>query len=653
MMQTIQRNMVHLKLLSEKYPTKEQVKMKMTTLLSILDLPKGTEHFLSDIHGEAQTFEHILRNASGSIRRKIEETFLGELSEADQRELATIIYYPLPKLASIKQHSQLDVSWYTQLIKRLVRMVIVCSKKYTKRKRDTFLDEAYVTAVNELIRLHTEQAADAFFTFCASLYACGLCDAFIDSLCSSIRRMNIDHLHILGDIYDRGTSPHRVMDLLERFARFDIQWGNHDIVWLGAASGSAVCCANVVRIALRYANIDVLEKGYGINLLPLMSLAGEEYAQDTDLEPFMPRFSGENVDLSKQTIARMHKAITIIQFKLESALYRRNPGYQMQERDLMGRTDFVSGEVEVDGVRCALRVAHFPTVDPADPCRLTEREQLVVDALLSSFAASERLQRHASLMVEKGGMYKVYNGNLLFHGCIPMTQEGEFKRVCWDGKHGFSGKGLMDAFERTIKKLYLDQSQSKDFFWYAWAGADSPLFGKDKMATFERYFLSEKHTHKEQYCPYFAFRERRDIAERVLAEFGLESEQAKIINGHVPVNFSGEENYIKAEGKVILIDGGFSSAYRKITGSAGVTLKSNSYGMSLIVHSPFYSIVDAIESETDIDSEKRFLPKSETIIRIRDTDVGKEIEEEIGYLKLLLQAYELGEIPCKETRALY
>lgn len=638
----IEDNLLHLKLLSEKYKNEHQIKTKIASLRSILALPKGTEHFLSDIHGESPTFEHILRNSSGSIRRKIEETFLGELSASSQRELATIIYYPLQKLALLKQKQPLDQTWYTQTIKRLIRMFIVCSKKYTKRKRDTFLSPDYAELINELVRYQNENAADEFFTLCSSLYDVCACDLFIDSLCRTIRRMNIDHLHILGDIYDRGSSPHRVMDILERFERFDIQWGNHDIVWLGAAAGSEVCCANVVRIALRYANIDVLEKGYGINLLPLMSLAGEDYGDDTELDGFFPRSSGENVDLSDIMIAKMHKAITVIQFKLESALYKRNPHFGMCDRDILSKVDFSSHCVSIHGKTYPLTHKNFPTVDPASPCTLSAQERLAVRAIVSSFQASETMRRHGALMVAKGSMYKVYNGNLLFHGCIPMEPSGEFKDVSWDGANVYKGKALMDALDAALKNAFFDKTASKDIFWYAWAGEDSPLFGKDKMATFERYFLAEKATHKEHYSPYFALRDREDIARKVLSEFGLFADSCKIINGHIPVSFKGEENYIKAAGKVILIDGGFSSAYRKITGSAGVTLKFNSYGMSLIVHSPFYSIPNAIDTETDIHSEIRFLPKSSTIIRIRDTDIGKELEAEISFLSLLLKAYELG-----------
>ncbi len=636
-----------LKTLAHQYRNIAAASTEIINLQSIMNLPKGTEHFLTDIHGEYEQFNHVLKNGSGSVRRKIDEEFGNTISDRDKRSLATLIYYPEAKLEIVEKEEDNLEDWYKISLHRLVQIIKRVSSKYTRSKVRKALPADFSYVIEELITEKEEiQDKEAYYNeIIHTIIRIGRAPQFIVALCHLIQHLVIDHLHIVGDIFDRGPGPHVIMDTLCAYHSVDVQWGNHDMVWMGAASGSLACIANVVRMAAHYGTLSTLEDGYGINLLPLATFALETYS-DVDCEAFSIRFNTDynTKDLSLDT--KMHKAITIIQFKLEGQLIMRHPEFGMESRLLLDKIDFDKKTVIVNGKEYALKDADFPTVDPAHPYELTEEEALVCVRLQQAFMKCEKLQRHVRFLYAKGGLYKIYNGNLLYHGCVPLNEDGSFAQVEVYGKK-YSGKALYDILEYYARRGYYakdnaERSAGQDMIWYIWAGPGSPVFGKEKMATFESYLIAEKETHKERKNSYYSLYEQEETVNRILREFGLDVKGAHIINGHVPVEQIHGESPIKCGGKLLVIDGGFSKAYQKKTGIAGYTLVCNSRGLHLVAHEPFESTEAAIQKESDIFSdfiEVESFPRRKLVA---DTDIGVELRDRIYYLELLLEAYREG-----------
>ncbi|MDX1686456.1 MAG: fructose-1,6-bisphosphatase [Candidatus Promineifilaceae bacterium] len=649
-MTTEERELRYLKLLAKQYPSIRAASTEIINLTATLHLPKGTEHFVSDIHGEYEAFLHVLRNGSGSIKRKIEEQFANTLVEREKRNLATLIYYPRQKLPLLlKGLEGQEAEWYRITLFRLIKMCRIVSSKYTRATVREALPEDFAYIIEEL--LHEQESISnrqAYYeAIIAAIIETGRARAFIIAMSELIQRLAIAHLHVIGDVYDRGPGAHIIMDRLMEYHSLDFQWGNHDIVWMGAAAGSAACMANVVRVSLRYANMETLEDGYGISVLPLATFALDIYGDDP-CDGFMPRAAGDEefTENELRLMARMQKAIAIIQFKLEGQLIQRRPEYGMDDRLLLDKIDFETGTIRLNGAEYPLNDTNFPTIDPQAPFQLTSQEKAVVEKLQLAFANSERLQQHVRLLYAKGGMYLVYNGNLLYHGCIIMNEDGSFKPITVDGE-SHRAKAFMDKAERMVRQGYFstdpEQKQAGlDMMWYLWSGSDSPLFGKDKMATFERYFIDDPQTHEEKMDPYYDLRDREETARHILAEFGLDPETGHIVNGHVPVKVKKGESPVKAGGKLLVIDGGFSRAYQKKTGIAGYTLIFNSYGFLLASHLSFDSTQRAIEEGEDIHSQTERLERNVTRIRVKDTDRGKTILEQIDELQRLLDAYRAG-----------
>jgi len=646
-----EKEMRYLKLLSRQYQTIPAASTEIINLSAIMELPKGTEHFISDIHGEYESFLHVLRNGSGSIKRRIEEIFQDTLLKREKQNLATLIYYPQKKLPLILKDVEYKDEWYRITLFRLIKLCRVSSSKYTRSKVRKALPEDFAYIIEEL--LHEQESIanrqEYYNSIIRTIIDTGRAEAFIIALALLIQQFAIARLHVIGDVYDRGPGAHIIMDTLTDYHSVDFQWGNHDIVWMGAAAGSEACITNVIRVSLRYSNMETLENGYAISMLPLVSHAMDVYGDDR-CEQFRPKSTeNEFTENEQQLMARMHKAITVIQLKLEGQIIQRRPQYQMEDRLLLDKIDFEAGTIQIDGNTYPLLDTHFPTIDPADPYTLSEQEQAVIEKLCLSFTNSERLQTHVRFLFSKGSMYKKYNGNLLYHGCIPMTRSGKLRHFNFDGLD-HSPKAFMDRLERLARQGYFtsgDPEQKRygqDTMWYLWSGAQSPLFGKSKMATFERYFIGDSSTHSEEMNPYYDFRTRQEIAEEILTEFGLDPETGHIINGHVPVKVKKGENPVKAGGKLLVIDGGFAKAYQEKTGIAGYTLIFNSYGLLLASHESFDSTQAAIEDARDIHSETQILEHNRKRIRIRNTDKGTEIQEKINDLKKLLEAYRSGEI---------
>jgi fructose-1,6-bisphosphatase-3 len=648
-MEISEKELPYLKLLAKQYPTIQAAATEIINLNAILSLPKGTEHFVSDIHGEYEAFLHVLRNGSGSVWRKIEDIFADSLSDKDKRSLATLIYYPEQKIPLILKTVENEDEWYRLTLFRLVKMCRVVSSKYTRSKVRKALPPAFAYIIEEL--LHEQESVDNkheyYQSIIQTIIATGQAKAFIIALSELIQRLAIDRLHVIGDIFDRGPGAHIIMDALTQYPTVDIQWGNHDIVWMGAAAGSEACLTNVIRNALRYATVETLENGYAINLLPLASLAMEVYGNDpcTHFRP-KPFRSEEYTENELRLMSQMHKAITIIQLKLEAQIIQRRPHYIMEDRLLLDKIDYTKGTVCLEGQVYTLQDTHFPTINPARPYELTEQEQNVVERLKLSFIHSERLQKHVRFLYARGSMYLVYNGNLLYHGCIAMNEDGSFMDFEVD-EQKFAAKAFMDRVDRLARQAYFaeepEQRQyGQDAIWYLWSGAQSPLFGKAKMSTFERYFIADKSTHEEQMNPYYAYRDQEETARRILQTFGLNPDTAHIINGHVPVKVKKGERPIKAGGRLFVIDGGFAKAYQAKTGIAGYTLIYNSYGLLLTAHDPFESTQKAIEEEQDIHSKTEIVETNQTRIRVKDTDLGREMQQQINELQQLLYAYRVG-----------
>ena len=647
----------YLQLLSRSFPTIADASTEIINLEAILNLPKGTEHFLTDIHGEYEAFQHVLKNASGAVKRKVNEIFGNTLREAEKKELCTLIYYPEEKLQLVKAREKDLDDWYLITLNQLVKVCQNVSSKYTRSKVRKSLPAEFSYIIQELLHESSiEPNKHAYINVIIStIITTKRADDFIIAMCNLIQRLTIDSLHIVGDIYDRGPGAHIIMDTLCNYHNFDIQWGNHDILWMGAASGNDSCIANVIRMSMRYGNLGTLEDGYGINLLPLATFAMDTYADDP-CTIFMPKMNFADAHYNEKTlrlITQMHKAITIIQFKLEGVLAKEHPDFHMENRCVLEGIDPEKGTVQLpDGSVHNLLDTHFPTIDWEHPYELTDGEKEVVERLSSAFRNCEKLQNHMQLLLDKGGLYKTYNGNLLFHGSIPLNEDGTLKEVEIYGET-CKGKALYDKLEAYVRKAFFtvdekEKKASQDILWYIWAGPNSPLYGKDKMTTFERYFIADKETHKEKKNAYYHLWEKEEVVNRMLEEFGLDPEEGHIINGHVPVHQLEGENPVKCDGKVIVIDGGFCEAYRNVTGIAGYTLVYSSYGLSLTAHEPFTSAEDAVETERDIVSNRVAVRYNPRRALVGDTDNGKALKERIQELKQLLDAYRKGVIKEKK-----
>ena len=639
--------LVYLKSLSKQFPTIASAATEIINLQAILNLPKGTEHFLTDIHGEAEQFNHVLKNGSGSVRRKIDEEFGNTLSIKDKRSLATLIYYPEEKLDVVLQEEENIEDWYKITLHRLVQMTKRVASKYTRSKVRKALPKDFAYIIEEMITEKEEvQNKEAYYNeIINTIIRIDRAPDFIKALSLLIQRLVIDHLHIVGDIYDRGPGPDQIMETLSQYHSVDIQWGNHDIVWMGAASGHMACIANVIRMAARYGILDTIEEGYGINLIPLATFALETY-KDTDCSVFNIKYNTDYNTKDLDLDMKMHKAIAILQFKLEGQVIHRCPEFGMEDRLLLDKIDPEKKTVLVGGVEYAMKDMDFPTIDFSCPYKLTPEEEHVMERLQIAFLKSEKLQKHVRFLFSKGGLYKIHNSNLLYHGCVPMDEKGNFKKVNVYGKN-YQGRALYDILDNYARKGYyskdkMEKQRGQDILWYIWAGPNSPVFGKDKMATFERYFIKEKEPHKETKNDYYRLYDQEETLNKILKEFGLNEETSHIVNGHVPVEQKKGETPIKCGGKLLVIDGGFSKAYQGKTGIAGYTLVANSHGMYLVAHNPFCSKEEAVLNETDIVSDFIKVETSTERLNVADTDIGEEIKESTRQLENLLQAYQDG-----------
>ncbi len=642
----------YLERLSELYPTIARASTEIINLQSILNLPKGTEHFITDIHGEYEAFSHVLKNGSGAVRRKIDEVFGNTLTNKDKQTLATLIYYPEEKMARIKKSEDNMEDWYKITLYRLIEVCKCTASKYTRSKVRKALPPEFAYVIEELIteKVEVSDKESYYNSIISTIIEISRAEDFIIALSELIQRLTVDHLHIVGDIYDRGPGPHIIMEELRKYHSVDIQWGNHDVLWMGAAVGQRGCIANVIRICARYGNLDILEDGYGINLLPLASFSMNTYREDP-CECFQLKGEPEYGDSEMLLDIKMHKAMSVIQFKVEGQIIRENPDFHMEDRNLLHHIDFEAGTIEIDGAVYKLKDTNFPTVDPADPYALTAEEEDIMHRLEKAFLNCSKLQKHMRFLLNKGALYKVHNGNLLYHGCVPLNEDGSFKKVKLYGKY-YKGRALYEVLESYVRKGFyaLDEEEKKrgkDMMWYIWLNENSPLFGKNKMATFERYFLEEKELHKEKKNPYYALLEDEDAVDHIMKEFDLDPAQSHIITGHVPVKTKNGESPVKCDGKVLVIDGGFSKAYQKETGIAGYTLIYNSHGMILAAHDPFESTEAAIEKENDIHAKSVTVKRMVERKLVGDTDIGRELKEQIKDLEHLLCAYRSGGIAEK------
>jgi len=636
----------YLKLLSKKFPTIAEASTEIINLEAILELPKGTEHFLTDIHGEYEAFQHVLKNASGSVARKVNEIFGQTMRESEKKELCTLIYYPEEKLDLVRAVESNIEDWYRITLHKLIRVARTVSSKYTRSKVSKALPPEFAYIMQELLHESlSEPKQDYVNVIISTIIEIGRADHFITAMCELIQRLTIDSMHIVGDIFDRGPGAHIILDTLIKYHDIDVQWGNHDIVWMGAASGQAACVATVIRLCARYGNLDILEEAYGINLIPLATFALKNY-EHTNCDVFKIKYGPEYDVKDLPLDMMMHKAIAIIQLKLEGKLAMKYPEFDMQDRLLLDNINFEKGTVDIDGHEYVMRDMDFPTIDPADPYRLTEEEAQVIERLRQGFIHSEKLQRHVRFLFSKGSLYKVHNSNLLYHGCVPVEEDGSFKEVSIFGKK-YSGKALYDVLDNYARKGYYSQNKEerdkgRDIMWYIWTGPNSPVFGRNKMSTFERYFVEEKETHKEIKDYYYKLLDDENFINSILREFGLDENSSHIINGHVPVRIKKGESPIKCGGKLLIIDGGFSKAYQGETGIAGYTLVANSHGMSLIAHKPFKSAEEAIHEETDMVSNTIQVELAANRQMVSDTDDGGELKQMISYLERLLDAYRDG-----------
>ena len=633
-------NTKYLDLLAQKYDTEEKVVTEIINLEAILHLPKGTEHFVSDLHGEYQAFQHVLRNGSGNVKEKIKDLFKNVLSDKEINEFATLVYYPEEKLPLIKaqfRNKKELYQWYTEIIDRMLNLISYASSKYTRSKLRKALPDQFVYIIEELLYKTDEFTnKEQYYTkIVQQIISLGQADKLIIGLAYTTQRLVVDHLHVVGDIYDRGPEPDKIMDTLINYHSVDIQWGNHDVLWLGAFAGSKVCLANIIRICARYDNLDIIEDVYGINLRPLLNLA-EKYYDDNPA--FRPKVSSSDKlsDHERLQITKIHQAIAMIQFKLESPIIKRRPFFNMSERLLLEKIDYDKNEITIYGNTYQLENSCFATINPAQPDQLLEEEEQVMERLLLSVQHSEKLARHMKFLMKKGSLYLKYNGNLLIHGCIPLDEEGNMEKMTIEDKT-YAGRNLLDVFEHYLQEAFAHPEETDDLatdmVWYLWTGEYSSLFGKRAMTTFERYFISDKATHKEKKNPYYYLRENEEVCQNILAEFNLNPDHGHIINGHTPVKEIEGENPVKANGKMIVIDGGFSKAYQSTTGIAGYTLLYNSYGMQLVAHKHFNSKEEILLEGTDVLSVKRLVDKELERKMVLETNVGEELLKEISILK--------------------
>lgn len=641
----------YLRLLSRDFPTISSVTTEIINLEAILHLPKPTEHFLADLHGEHEAFQHVLRNASGNIKRKVNELFGTTLREQEKKDLCTLIYYPEQKLDLVKKTDRNISDYYQTTLNQLVAVCRRVSSKYTRSKVRKSLPPEYAYIIEELMHESTDDHNKQAYVnvIIQTIIGTTRADNFIIALCYLIQRLAIDQLHVLGDIYDRGPGAHLIMDMLESYHNWDLQWGNHDILWMGAAAGNPACVASVLRISLRYANLATLEDGYAINLVPLTTFSIDTYGND-ECTVFKPKIETNDKRLTEKKcklIAQMHKAISIIQFKLEGQLYNKHPEWKMDDRKLLDKIDFEKGIVTVDGNTYEMLDMNFPTIDPKHPFELTKEEKEVVDRLCHSFLISDRLQRHINVQLTHGSMYGIYNSNLLYHASVPLNEDGSLHEVSVAG-HNVKGVALLERVEQMIRSAYDVGSESEerqigiDYFWYLWCGPESPLFDKSKMSTFERYFIADKSTHVEEKGWYYKLRDSAAVCDYIMDEFGVKGEHRHIINGHVPVKVGKGEKPIKADGRLMVIDGGFAKAYHNTTGIAGYTLVYHSRGFQLVQHAPFTSTEEAILNGTDIQTTTQIVEMMGHREMVADSDKGVELSEQVSDLEKLLMAYRKG-----------
>lgn len=642
-----------LELLSQRFGSISAAATEIINLEAILNLPKGTEHFVADIHGEDEAFRHILKNASGNIKRKVNEIFLNTMRESEITQLCSLIYYPEQKLELVRaEEPDLD-NFYNITLHRLVKVLQSVSSKYTRSKVRKALPKEYAYIIEEL--LHEAPSGESkqlyYNRIVETIINTGQAEDFIIAICNVIQRLSIDRLHILGDIYDRGPGAHIIMDTLSDYRDFDMQWGNHDALWMGAAAGNECCIANVLRIALRYGDMATLEDGYGINLVPLATFAMETYADDP-CDVFQPKLREDSpieTEKSKGLLAKMHKAIAIIQFKLEGAMIDAHPEWKMSGRKLLHAIDKDFREVTVGGKKYPMLDSNFPTVDPADPYRLTPEEEDLVKKLKRSFSISDKLHRHIMIFFDHGCLYSICNSNLMFHASCPLNEDGTLKEITVLGK-AMKGKELLHNIGLLMRSAFNSDTPedirryARDYYWYLWCGPDSPLFDKAAMTTFERYFIADKATHEEQKGNYYKLRDDEKICDYILDNFGVKGEHRHIINGHVPVKVGKGEQPVRGNGKLMIIDGGFSKSYHKTTGIAGYTLVFHSRGFQLVQHEPFSSTEEAIRNGTDIKSTTQLVELSNNRLRVRDTDIGADLQMQIDELRELLYAYRHGYI---------
>ena len=646
------RSIEYLKLLSKEYPNIASVSSEIINLQAILNLPKATEHFLTDLHGEDEAFDHVIRTASGVLKRKIDDIFGAHLHEEDKKQLGVLIFYPEQKLKELHEKNITTSNWYKITLNRVINICKVISSKYTRSKVRKALPKDFAYIIEELLHLKNTQLnkEDYYNNIINTIIEIGRADDFIIQISYLIQRLAVDKLHIVGDIFDRGNGAHKIIERLIKHHDCDVQWGNHDILWIGAALGHPALVATAVRVTLRYANLSILEDSYGINLRPLLTFAMNTYKNDS-CEEFMPKVDNNLFNESeKYMIAQMHKAISIIQFKIEEKIMKENPELHINNIDYLENINYKKGTIKLNNTEYSLTSNNFPTIDPKNPLKLTEEEENILSNLIKSFVESEKLKSHIYFFINKGSMYLKTNGNLLFHGCIPMDKEGNFEELEINGRK-YKGRALLDKFDVYVRKSYFHKDKKNKYLkwlWYLWRGEKSPLFGKNKMSTFERYFIKDKETHKETKNAYYTLREKEEIALKVLDEFDL-SKKGYIINGHTPVKVKKGESPIKANGRLLVIDGGFCRAYQNTTGIAGYTLIFNSYGLVLNSHKKFEGTKKAISEGQDIVSSTNILKKSERL-KVKNTDIGKELIKEIEDLKELLEAYKNGVLKEKAKK---
>lgn len=651
----IERDRRVLELLSQNFGNINAASTEIINLEAILNLPKGTEHFVADLHGEDEAFRHILKNASGNIKRKVKEIYGNDMRDSDLAQFCSLIYYPEQKLELIRSEEDNLDDFYTTTLHRLVKVLQSVSSKYTRSKVRKALPKEYAYIIEEL--LHESPSGESkqlyYNRIVETIISTGQANDFIIAICNVIQRLSIDRLHILGDIYDRGEGAHIIMETLSKYVGFDIQWGNHDALWMGAAIGNDCCIANVLRNALRYANMDTLEEGYGINLVHLASFAMDTYGDDP-CTVFRPKIEviANKSEKSLALMSKMHKAISIIQFKLEGAMIRKHPEWRMEHRLLLDKMSPDFTTVTIDGNVYPMLDSHFPTIDPKDPYRLTEEEEELVEKLHRSFMISDKLHRHMKIMFNHGCMYNITNSNLMYHASVPLNKDGSLKEVEVMGKK-LKGKELLHSVGMLMRSAYNNDTPQEakeyatDYYWYLWCGPESPLFDKAAMTTFERYFIEDKKTHHEEKGAYYKLREEEAVADMILDEFGVTGPHRHIINGHVPVKVGKGERPVKANGKMMVIDGGFAKAYHNTTGIAGYTLVYHSRGMVLVQHEPFSSVQEVVRLGTDIRSTTELVELAQNRLRVRDTDIGRELQAQIDELRELLYAYRNGLIKSK------